>query len=292
MPFGVRLYARRDAQAPSAEEARIADVAIAGGRAFLVDATAFRVLDVRGAATPVELGRLESMTGAAVALTDDVAWVASGRLSAIDVSDPTHLAVLGEAELGGAGVALAVEGGVACVGAGDAGVVLLGVGDPRAPCIAGRLAVDEGAWDVRLRDGIAYVLTAGTLVVIDARAPARPSVLARVALAPPLHGLALAGGVACIAAARTGVRLLDVRDPAHPLERGRLVGGMAVAVDAAADLVWVLESGRGVSTWRLSETEDARREGFTAVRCVSGRLRVAGGSAFVASHQLVRVPLD
>ena len=224
------------------------DVAVVGGLAYVVDGSSvstgpglppcglpsepnrasLRVIDVSNPAAPVELGALEAADeGAArawrgVEVVDGLAYVSDvvvglefhpgygcgpgGRrvvlqagLRVIDVSNPAAPVELGSLDAPRDASDVEVVDGLAYV----AGAVI-DVSNPEAPFEVGVL----GRWlDVEVVDGLAYLATGGGLFVTDVSNPEAPVALGVFRL--PAQDVAVASGLAYVAAGSSGLRIVD-----------------------------------------------------------------------------------
>jgi hypothetical protein len=149
-----------------------------------------------------------------LALAGSTALVAADGLYVVDVSDPARLLVRARLAVVARGV---VMGGSRAVVIGDA-LHVVDLASPGAPRIVGTLDVAGDALVVDDEAERAYV-AAGLdgVMLVDLADPATPSVLGRFE-DTYATGVAAAGGFAFVADPDAGVRVLDWRDAATPIE--------------------------------------------------------------------------
>jgi hypothetical protein len=213
-------------------------VAVVGDRAYVVTQGLFPVLaarlvvvDVADPEAPRILGELDLGFPEAqdLAVAGGYAYVAAGfeGFYVFDVSDPSaprQVAALEETPAG----AVWVEGTRAYLAGAFAGgprgqtivtgLHVLDVTDPAAPVEIGDLP-NAGGSDIAVSDGFAYVSQRFSLLLVDVRDPTLPVALEEI----PTSGasIELAGGLAYVSG--LGLQVLDLSDPAAPVEIGRPV---------------------------------------------------------------------
>lgn len=217
-------------------------VAYAAPHVFLGVGPRVVVLDAADPAAPVELGATPILSGIVIALAADgdqvYAGIAVGGpagyvLCAIDASVPASPMVRGCTPLAGSPRRIVVQGGVAFVAAHPIGLDIIDVSNPDAPTRLSTFATDEPTFDVDVDGGRAYVAVE--------------------------HVVYLIGGVPNTLA---GVRMVDVSDPAVPVDAGvfnqsipdslRIVSRLRVRGDRG----YALGNDR-ISVYDMSDPDDA-----------------------------------
>lgn len=137
------------------------DVAIDGGRAYLADGDALRILDISDPTDPKLAGTLPfagSSNVSGIAVANGIAYVCEGLvgLRIVDVSNPALPVLLSTHPLPGA-QQVAVSGKWAYVAAGSDGLVILDVSNPAAPTPAGQFDTDGVTTAVALVHGYALL---------------------------------------------------------------------------------------------------------------------------------------
>lgn len=177
---------------------------------------------------------------------DDHAFVADLKqgVTVVSLGDPKKPAVVGRALWDNdTSIAEIIRGenDTVCVAAGAQGLILLDVSTPRRPKVVGRyhtqtpLACAEG---LSIRNGIVYLANArersleeNGLIVLDVRDPSAPRVLGECNFLGWVEGVCVAGRYAFVTSTSSGVRLIDISDPAQP----RLVDSFGPILEPLAD---------------------------------------------------------
>lgn len=207
------------------------DLHLVGTRLFLsADQHGLRIIDVGNPAAPVALGAFTGSTDVtAVRVEGNLAYVAAGGegIYVLDVGNPAAPVQLGQLALGAYVRRLHKTGSHLFVGTSGNGTRVIDVGNPALPVQVAVLP--ESAIDVA--GSGSFVMTAepgtggaegGRLRVLDATLPAAPLQVATIATAHYSYEVALAGDLALVANAATGLVVLDLSGPGAPVERARL----------------------------------------------------------------------
>jgi hypothetical protein len=162
------------------------DVAVVGTLAYMADRdSGLRVIDVSNPASPVELGFVDTPGSAYdVEVVGDFAYVADyrdGGLRVIDVSNPASPVEVGFLEKPGFALDVEVVGDLAYVG------------------FSSSINSDRGLW------------------VIDISSPASPMEVGFLDTSGIPYGLAVVGTLAYVVGGPSGVRVIDVSNPASPV---------------------------------------------------------------------------
>jgi hypothetical protein len=152
------------------------------------------VIDVTNPSAPARLSGYQTdkpIRGVAL-IAGYAVVVGEGGLEVLSVRDPSHIVSVGKIATLGYGWMVTVEGEYAYVAEGWAcgswrGMEVVHIADPSAPHTEGHWAIDSGV------TGNAEVMK-----------------------------IQVAGGYAYIAAKEGGLRIIDIRDPSHPIQAGSL----------------------------------------------------------------------
>ena len=136
-----------------------------------------------------------------------------------------------------------VEGGFLYACRHDDGLEIFSLADPAAPVSLSEFTGLTNAWDVVVRDGLAYVADGiGGLTIVDVSDPSAPALTANVSSAGAVSDVMLHGDVAVVASGSVGLELFDVSDPANPLLLSVYnTSGLAATIDVDGDLVFVAD---------------------------------------------------
>jgi PKD repeat protein len=138
----------------------------------------------------------------------------------------------------------------------------------------------------------AYLGSGSTFVVLDVSNPAAPSALGSTVVPAAISKIAVSGSVAYVAAGAAGLRILDVSDPAHPVEVGHVDG---LAYDVAVSGTHAYLAGAppgggagGLSIYDVTNPASPVQVGSWTGGSTSLRVVVAGEFAYVASWSTYR----
>ena len=292
------------------EDATAIDLAVAGELAFVTETikepnwtghARLRIVDVSAPASPADVGAWEAegdSDAGAVAVAGSLALVMdSGGLGVIDVSNPSLPAEIGRASEGGSRYDLAVSSATVFV-LGRNGVAVLNISDPRHPVVAARLSTG--------RDDRTLVVDGELLFVggpqgwggndpigawvYDISPPWLPTEIGYVETPTPVVGLAAGDGILLAATGRTGLRVVDVSDPAQPVEiASHGVRDSAWWVATSGGLALVARYSPFIHEMTLVDISDGAKPvelGELSLPFVPSRVRPAleGSLAFVGSN--------
>lgn len=236
---------------------RSADAAYSGGALFVVtEDRGLRVVDVADPVHPVELGYSDVVPVASgITVRGDMAYVlgnVSLGLAVIDVSDPTALAILGNAS-GVGGEWVTVAGDHAYIVRPSFGLYVVDVSTPAQPVHVGTLDLPSGTgesweWPVVSGDHL-FVRNNHNdpfIAVIDVGDPTAPTLVGTIDVNANVAGLAVRGSWLLVpdAGSVPEVRIFDVRDPVAPVESDPYL-----PVNGYAEVVAVSGSVAYMSIW-------------------------------------------
>ena len=191
--------------------------------------------DAITATDDLKLERLDQTGGTALAIAvrGDTVYVGQGsRLLVVDVSDPAAPTLVGvTSPLPEIVQAIALRGHYAFLAVGNAGLRVIDVSDPAGPVEVGHWQEAEGAKQLAIAGGIAYLIVDGGLVVLDISDPTAPQEVGFYEVAA--NDVAVDSGYVYLAAA-LGLQILSVADPSAPQLVGRVTeydSGHRVVVD-------------------------------------------------------------
>jgi hypothetical protein len=183
-----------------------------------------------------------------VFVTNRLAFLAQGEagLGILDVTDPAQPVLLGRCNTPGHASAVQVVGDLAYIADGPAGLQILNVANPRAPFLQGAYSTPRPATEVLVRSNHAFVAAdSAGLIILDVTDASSPRFLGAYSSNVRARTLAWAGGFVLLSSpvgdALPGTNvaalvIVDVSEPAQPIERGRLAGGF-YSMDARDSVV-------------------------------------------------------
>jgi len=168
------------------------DIETSGNYAYIADGAAgLKIIDVAIASSPFEAGAYDTGgTAYGIHIAEDYAYLADGEdgLRIIDIRTPENPVETGYFDTDGIAYKVAVSGEYAYVADGKEGLQIIDVGNPASPLFT-------GSYDIPLTQ--AHGDTGGTA-----------------------YGVYVSGDYAYMTYSIAGLRIVDISDPAHPVEAG------------------------------------------------------------------------
>lgn len=147
--------------------------------------------------------------------------------------------------------------------------------------------------DIVVDGGFAYVADAFGLTIYDVSTPTAPHVVGSELLASEPRTLAVAAGVAYLAAGRRGIDVVDVTDPEDPRWLRTVdVGGWAADVAADGDLLVVAAGSDGLVTFDVRDPRRPRLLGRCAPHSSMNHVALSGRLAYVSEYSFGLVIVD
>lgn len=238
---------------PSATER----IVLSGNHAFLAGSSLL-VVDVsnpaapflRGTATCALVSKDVAVAGGYAYVAEAVAVGQGGRLEIFDVTNPAAPSLAGSLGLPVRAYGVAVEGTHAYVASG--GFRVVDVSNPHAPAMVGTAPTPQSSQRVAVAGSHAYVTVsepapvAGSLRVFNIANPSAPQLVGTFATYGGAQDVTLDGTIACIGDSFRGFRVLDVSNPANPVQLASfplngaglaLAGGHVYATGGDLDIV-------------------------------------------------------
>ena len=184
----------------------------------------------------------------AVTVQGDYAYIGEGgRLTILNIVDPTLPTVIGKATpLPGMVADITISGNYAYIAAMEGGLRVIDIGNPADPFEVGYYDTPSSAHAVDLSGGYAYVadFDAG-LRVVDISDPSNPFEVGFYDTLGESRGVDVSGEYAYLADGGTGLRIISISNPYNPIEVGnydtpgtaydvRVSGGYAYIADLHA----------------------------------------------------------
>lgn len=188
------------------------------------------IWDVSDPLNPSLSGQTQVLPGIVynVTLAGNYAYVATGYggWQIVDVADPAAPTIVAVRSFDGYVRDVAVDGRYAYVAVSD-GLYIFDAINPAAPVQVGFIS-RPGARRIAVGDGLASVVAAGLVVIVDVTNPTAPQQLAEIGIVfTPFLDAALAGNLLFIAAdsmSDGGLLVYDISDPAQPAQIGEYAG--------------------------------------------------------------------
>lgn len=215
-------------------------IAVEGDNAYLGD-QGLRVINIADHSHPVELGSVE-LGGEmiAVAAGGDGARVAilawGGELTLIDTLDPTQPVV--GSTLATQGVDVSISDTIVAVAEDHQGVALFDITDLETPTLLAQISTSGRALAVALNAGIAVIglgmngVVEGAVAVYDISDPTDPILRSQTPTPGWVYAVDAIDSKAALLSPDS-VRLIDISDPAAPVELGSSDARLGIAEDVA-----------------------------------------------------------
>jgi hypothetical protein len=265
---------------------------------FLGDAPTIRVMDVSIPTSPVEIGAVDTQSSAQrMALAGDILYFAgeAGGMGVINVSDPMSPKQVGALDTPDIATDVEAAGSVALIADQDSGLRVIDVTRIATPREIATLMMpgDPGNSEptaIDIENGIAYVTDPAVgLQTIDVTDPFAPTALSTLVI--DARDVVVVGQYAYVAAWFDGLRVIDVSNPADPVEVAHIatsdratdiaiVGTVAYVAAVAVDVIDISDP---TQPTRISSFETL---GFTDQLAASDGLIVAIERASVGSGSL------
>ncbi len=316
---GLAVVAVGDPAAPALVHRRLPAVADAQGvfamdnRAFVADGS--RGLTVLDVSDPTALARLGGVDTPGVTrqvvVRGSLAYVAddSSGLRLVNVGNPTAPVLMGGVDTPGAALDLAVQGRYAYVADGSGGLRIIDVNKPAAPAQVGAWT-EHGAQAVAfttLAGGRLYVAalvagsepqSGGTISIVDVTAPTLPQRVGSFDFPfadsywrPGINPYDVtAAGTLLYAVSDAGLHVIDIANPAAPVEVGFIdsgewppaCAGRSIEIDGG--VAWVV-GGQAVCAFNVHDAQRPRLMAMQTPTTVGKRVFIARGRAFVAAQR-------
>ncbi len=201
-------------------------VALSQNNAFVIDP--FRTLHVIDLSLSDKPHLIASLalpdSPKAIALDGTNAYIAASAAGflVLDVSVPVRPRMVSRFSGGGIAQGIALSGNHAFLADGTSGAHILDVSNRTNITRISGFRGDAGARDVVLAGDHAYLLE-GNIVVFDVSNPAAPRRVDTLSLDSPPVCLSVSGQRACVGTENSGVTVLDLSNPAHPLVLGNYI---------------------------------------------------------------------
>jgi hypothetical protein len=286
LPGGIEIVDVSDPTAPALVGSYMTrsgtGLAVSGNHAYVATYNGLLILDISNPAAPVQVGSLP-MRALRVAVSGSYAYLISQeQVQIVNVSDPAAPESLGSYPLPSYPRDLAVAGDYLDV-VGDFGLVVLDVSDPSAPFQAYGPSQPYGE-RIAISGAHAYVGSSGQITVLDLSTPSYPSRAGAYSTEDigTTAQIAVSGSRAYSASTGAGLRIVDVSNPAVPVELGALDQGTSTEVTVVGSHAYVAEHYGGLRILDVSMPGAPAEVGSIDTPGYAEQVAVSGSYAFVA----------
>ncbi len=232
-------------------------VAVAGRYAYIADHRyGFLVMDIAEPRAPVIVGEAtEFFEGWDLALAGNYLYVSSGdSLRIMNLINPTYAVQVGALSLPLNGVShLSIVGNRAYLVGGKFFVV--DISHPDAPKLLGSLAFpDNQANDLAIMDHYAIIADTEALRIVDIAEPARLKEVSSLQMAGWPYRVSVSGNFAYVVTNQTGLHVVNLANPAKPVEASFLPALYMKSVTVAGTLAWVSDDNIGLHALDVTDS--------------------------------------
>ena len=264
-------------------------VAVGSNYAYIGEGSSFVVADISNSTSPSVISRL-ALPGIVrdIALSGQYAYVANqdAGLQVVDISNPAAPKLVGFYATPSWADGVAILGSKAYVADETGGLQIFDIALPATPVLLSSTNLGEYAYDVAVStnaNGVfAYMVVGTKLVVVDVTNPLSPVVRSQLTVSSMGSGFSLAtsGSRVFMAPYGSGVRMVDVSDPDHPIDQGQVANVTATSVAAANDLVYAA----GPITFNVLSYASGSLSvvGYASVSSSGKNLAVSGNRCYLA----------
>ena len=230
--------------------------------AYVRNRTNYRAFDITNPEIPVrsrwdvtnEHPRDSAVDGDRLIMVDNSRYLRIYDLSG-DPFRPTELGVVRLPGTENTGSAVCVEGDFAYATTAfpEGMFAIVDISNPNAPAVLGSYDT-RSAQDVAVRNGIAYLVDGGDLVILDvATDPNSPEVLTTFRTRGTITGVELVGDRAYVMDIGRGLIILDISDPRNPSELGNYHSpGKLQNMVKVGDLLYLSDVANGITILDIS----------------------------------------
>lgn len=160
----------------------------------------------------------------AVAVSNAFAYVGEGSdLVVLGLNNPDHLGQSARLVLPGVVQTIQIVGTLAYLTIGERGVAVADIHDPLHPRLRTVIGTLSAANNVQVVDNLAYIATKRGLEIVDIADLDNPWLRGTYPVQSGGSGLWVAGKLALVTFGSRHVYVVDVTDPAHPVQRGIII---------------------------------------------------------------------
>jgi hypothetical protein len=217
-----------------------------GSKVYLVTPTfGLRILDASNPAAISQIGSCTVLIAADIVAVGSLAYVVDSNqgLRVFDVSNPADPAQIGLYPHAPPNGRIAVVGQFVYLSEGAA-LAIIDVSNPAAPTLVTEFTPPTPSAaqisNLAAIGNLVYLATTQGLKIVDVTDEHNPQQVGFLSYATGLYDLAVEGNIVCAVGSNTGLRIIDVSNPASPVELGALplTSAYAVAVTGTYAYAW------------------------------------------------------
>ncbi len=219
-----------------------------------------------------------------VVVAGDYAYVTDGTsgVQIVDISDRTNPQLVRLVDTPGIAAEVQVVGNLAYVGDSTAGLTIIDISDPLTATVLRTYSTPDRARGLHVVGDIIYVADGSSLLTADVSDPMSVTPLGLLPISGTVRDVRVSGNIALIAADSGGVVVVDVTDPANPIQLTVIPLNYAYGVDIAGDYGYVSNLHDGIAVIDFSDPNTAFAAGQVNTPGTAIRLMVSGSRAYLA----------
>ena len=268
-------------------------VTVVGNYAYVGDSqSGLRILDVsdfieEGEREIREIGFLEDIGAHRLIVIDDIAYVAGGDLSIVDVTNPEHPELLGICDTPIGAVEVAISENMTFVADNNGYLRAIDISDPSNPEEIESYNTPNAAQAVEIINDLAFVAVHQFgLLVIDISNPEQMEEVGRYNPGGRPYGMAVRDELVYLADLNGLLRIIDISDPENPDEISSInTPGPAQDVFVLGNYAYVANDHDGLCIIDISDPEDPSEVGSYDTPGQSYSVVVVNNFAFVADYE-------
>lgn len=265
----------------------VAGIAVSGNYTYILDTSVLRGLRVFDNTDPSHLTLVGSLnlglSGSALAVSGNRAYIADSRLRVIDISNPTDPKLLGSGDELYA-TDIAISGSHVYVSDYNGFLRIIDVSDSANPRSVATVATPGR---VETAGNFAYVANSQGLTVINISTPANPG--APNTFPFPANDIKVSGQQLFLTSV-SGLTILDISNPSVPVPLGaHETAGSAYAVKLANGRAYLSDGDAGLRVIDVNDLANMRQLGKVGLEGTAFNADVAGGYAYVATVRAMDV---
>ncbi len=218
----------------------------------------------------------------------DYAYVTDGTrgIQIVDISDRANPVLVRLVDTPGVAASVQVVGDLAYVGDSTAGLTIIDISNPLAAVVLITKNTPDRARGVHIVGDIAYVADGNSLLTADVSDPMSVTPLGSLPITGIARDVRVSGNIALIAADSGGVVVVDVTDPANPIQLTIVPLNYAYGVDIDGNYGYVSNLHDGIAVIDFSDPNTAYVAGQVNTPGTAIRLMVSGNRAYLADSLL------
>ena len=258
---------------------------VVDNRAYVATNQGLRIFNVEDPTTPIEIGQFDA-PGVAIAIAGNHVYVADEGhgVQIINVSNPAMPSAAGSYKTLGLTRDIFVTAGNYAYVMADPGLRIVDITEPTMPVSVGSLDIPDQVKSITVAGNYAYIANGTSLRIVDVANPIAP-VAAGFLETYFSHDVDVTGNYAYIADDESGLRIVNITDPAMPVQTAiiNLPEG-AIALDVVGNYAYVALGSGGLQIIKVTNPAAPSKVSLISTSGGARGVVVAGNYAYVVGH--------